>query len=288
MIDRKIAAVALLLTALSLSAQTPQNANKDAKPAAPAAPTVTYTGGTKLNPEAKSAEENQDYAKLIALQDAEAFAKAATEFAAKYPESNLNGAVFQQSMLLYQQAGNSEKALDAGRKSLHFDDENPLSEAIVAGLIVQGAHATDLDFKDKAKEVLSLANDALANADQLRGAAGHPAEMVNSAKTSLRFEAENALGRIFFLSRNYPQAEAHFQKAVDFFPAEPDPVELYLLALAQRNQDKLVPALATIDKALVAAQAAQQTGLTASLTTLKADTQKALDKQKSATPPPAK
>src|SRR5690349_17921098 len=131
---------AMLVTMLALATflytqqQTPATQNQPtAKPgftsqgAQPATPTQgaaaqpTQPQG-KRPPQAKTQPEFDAYkAALANTSDPAALEKAADDFAAKFPDSELRPILYRTAMHSYQTANNAEKMLAMGRKVLKFD-----------------------------------------------------------------------------------------------------------------------------------------------------------------------
>src|SRR5438067_2203162 len=80
----------------------------------------------KRPPQAKTQPEFDAYKAAAAnANDAAAMEKAATEFSAKFPDSELRVLLFKQAMRAYQNANNGEKMLDMGRDVLKIDPDDP-------------------------------------------------------------------------------------------------------------------------------------------------------------------
>ena len=72
----------------------------------------------KRPPQAKTQPEYEAYKTAVALTDAAASEKAADDFAAKFPDSELRVMLYKSTMRIYQRAGNSDKIVEMGRKGL--------------------------------------------------------------------------------------------------------------------------------------------------------------------------
>jgi tetratricopeptide (TPR) repeat protein len=122
-----------------------------------------------LAPEPKTKEEAAAMKEVIAkVNDPAAMQVAVDEFATKFPESNVRGMLYRQLMLVYEAQGNADKAYEAGRKSLTFDADDPLTLADCSFYLSSHTHDSDLDKDERLAEANKMANEAITNIDQLR------------------------------------------------------------------------------------------------------------------------
>jgi tetratricopeptide (TPR) repeat protein len=237
-------------------------------------------GGTKVAPEPKTKEEEAAMKAVIAkANDPAAMQAAADEFSTKFPDSNVRGMLYRQVMLMYEQQGNADKSYEAGRKSLTFDADDPLTLANCSVYLSSHTHDTDLDRDERLTEAKKMANDALANIDQLRLNAQSSAEEKAKIKEFVRGQAYNALAVSAQAQKDWPTAEANYAKAIE---ASPDPATMLRLGFSQRMQMKLEPALATFTKTIEAAKASQADVVMQIATQQKESVEKQIAKQKAA------
>lgn len=278
---RNVLMMMVLLFAGMMAAQaTPDTKQQDdAKQQQPAAKPA---GGTKTAPEPKTKEEEAAMKAVIAKQgDPAGMLAAADDFAAKYPDSTVRGMLYRSVMLSYEQQGNADKSYEIGRKALTFDSDDPLTLAMCSMYLSTHTKDTDLDKNERLADAKKMANDAIANIDQLR---------VNNKAA----DAEKQQIRQFVLGQSYSSiaitaqvnkdwagAEANYLKSIE---ANPDPATYVRLGFAQRMQNKLEPALASFNKAIELGNQEQATGVVQFAQQQKDSVQKAIDKQKSAAP----
>lgn len=218
---------------------------------APAAP----AGGTKVAPEPKTKEEEAAMKAVIAkASDPAAMQTAADEFSAKYPDSNVRGMLYRQLMLVYEQQGNADKSYEAGRKSLTFDPDDPLTLADCSMYLSSHTHDSDLDKDERLAEAKKMANEAIANIDQLRLNAQAAPEEKAKVKQFVTAQAYSALAIAAQAAKDWPTAEMNYAKSVE---SNPDAATILRLGFAQRMQNKLEPALASFTKAIEAGKASQ-------------------------------
>src|SRR5579864_6662627 len=152
---------------------------------------------TKRPPQAKTQEEFKAFQTAAASATPEAQEKAANDFAAKFPESELRVLLYRQAMNGYQNANNADKMVEMGRKILAIDPNDPQALIEVAEVLSERTRNTDLDFNEKTAEASKLATHALETIDSdLMFAANAPPDKVQAAKDWLRATAYAILGNI--------------------------------------------------------------------------------------------
>src|SRR5437868_12703822 len=98
---------------------------------------------TKHPPQAKSQEEFKAFNDANALTDPAALEKAADEFAAKFPASELRVLLYRKAMMQYQNANNGDKMMAMGRKILGLDPDDPQALIGVAEVESETTRPTD-------------------------------------------------------------------------------------------------------------------------------------------------
>lgn len=242
--------LAILAGAICLSmcaiAQTPAQT--------PAQPTDTKPTQPSGRPpiQAKTQAEFQAYQAAVAnAQNPDAMEKAADDFAAKFPDSDLRVLLYRAAMHSYQSAGNSQKMMDMGLKVLAIDRDDP--EALIGVAEVQEEHTTptDLDRDQRMTEALSSAQHALETIEtDLAVPAGSPPDKVEAYKKYLRATALEIIGTIQYKREQYPDAEANLRKALEADSSNPDAVVVLRLALALDQEKKYPEALQQANRAV--------------------------------------
>ncbi|HKU20130.1 MAG TPA: hypothetical protein VJQ50_03880 [Terriglobales bacterium] len=262
---------AVLLVASWAMAQNSnqQGADQGQKPPAQGSQAQPGTAGTqaqpgaageqapapKRPPQAKTPEEYKAFQAAAAVTTPEAQEKAANDFAAKFPESELRVLLYRQVMNSYQNANNADKMVEMGRKILAIDPNDPQALIEVAEVLSERTRSTDLDFNEKTAEASKLATHALDTIDSdLMFSADAPPDKVQAAKDWLRATAYAILGNIAMVKHDYPSAEQNLRKAIDMGKSQPDPVNYLRLAVALDNQSKYAEALATANQAVTMTQ----------------------------------
>lgn len=251
--------IAVSLVLSGASALHAQNGNSsDAPPVqpsaavAPAAAAPAQHSKPHLPIQAKTHDEYVAYQTAIAnKQDPEAMAKAAADFAAKFPESDCRVLLYRATMKSYRTAGEPEKMMEAALKVLELDTDDP--EALLSVAEVQEEHTTamDLDRGQRMEQALANAQHALKTMDtDLIVPVGTPAERVEVYKKYLRASALGIIGTVQYKEEKYAEAEASLRQAIEADPANVDSVIVLRLALALDQQKKYEDALTQANRAI--------------------------------------
>ncbi len=248
----------ILLVATSVSALNGQSGNVDETTAptpsttAPPSPGTAQHSKPHLPIKAKTHEEYVAYqAAITNKQDPEAMAKAAADFAAKFPDSDCRVLLYRASMKGYRTAAEPEKMMEAALKVLELDNDDP--EALLSVAEVQEEHTTamDLDRDQRMEQALANAQHALRTIDtDLIVPVGTPADRVDVYKKYLKASALGIIGTVQYKEEKYPDAEASLRQAIEADPANIDSVLVLRLALALDQQKKYEDALAQANRAI--------------------------------------
>lgn len=247
-------AKALIFFSVLVVLAAPQDARPAQTSSQAAAPSTAVTPPANqgiLQP--KTQAEYDAYQAIRAKpQTPEEFEKAADDFAAKFPDSNLRILLYRGVMQSFQKSGDSDKMIAAGLKVLALDKDDPEALIVVAEIQEEHTTAMDLDREPRMDQSLANAQHALQTIDtDLTIPAGTPAERVDAYKKYLRSTALAIVGKIQYKRQLYADAEATLRKALDADAANPDPVVLLSLALSldmqKKYQDALVQANHAVD-----------------------------------------
>jgi tetratricopeptide (TPR) repeat protein len=205
----------------------------------------------KRPPQAKTQPEFDAYNAAIANKDGASLEKAADDFAAKFPDSELRVLLYKNVMRLYQNANNAEKVEAAGRKILALDGDDPEALVMVAQVIAERTRDTDLDRDQRFDEAVKNAQKATATVDtDLAVPPNTPQEKIDAYKAGLRSQAYSIIGTIEYKKDNFTAAQSDLQKSIDAYPSDPDPVVVLRLALALDKQQKYAEALKVANRAV--------------------------------------
>jgi tetratricopeptide (TPR) repeat protein len=219
----------------------------------------------KRPPQAKTQPEFDAYNAAIANQkDPAAMEKAADDFAAKFPDSELRVLLYKAAMRAYQNANNGDKMAAMAEKVLKLDPDDP--EALIgsAEVMAERTRSTDLDKDQRFNQATKFAQHALETIDtDVAIPAGTPQAQVEAYKGLLRSTAYSVLGTIQYNQDKYAEAEGYFRKSIDAYPSQPDPVVVLRLALALDKQAKYQDALKEANRAVDLTQDGTTAGTTA-------------------------
>lgn len=226
-----------------------------------ATPTPSQSVG-KRPPQAKTQQEYKDYNADYALSSGAAVEKAANDFAAKYPQSELREYLYSKAMHEYQNENNPGKMLAMGEKVLALDPDNSIALVLTATVLADSLSDADQDREQKIAEINKNSKHALDTVDT--GFTPPPnttAEQIQTYKSTLQSMAHSALGIMELKTGEDAGAEKDLRIAADLNKTQPDPYIWYHLALAQdhlatatvdkaQQQKKYAEALASVNQAL--------------------------------------
>jgi tetratricopeptide (TPR) repeat protein len=204
----------------------------------------------KRPPQAKTQPEFDAYKAAIAQPDPAAVEKAADDFAAKFPDSELRVVLYKAAMQKYQQTNNADKMLEMAQKALSYDPDEPEALLGVAQVLAERTRDTDLDKDQRLAEAKKDAERALLTVDTDVPTSGYPPEQLNAFRGFLRSEAYAILGTLAFNAKNWPEAETNLRKSIDAFPQQLDAVAVFRLAVALDMQNKIPEAIKYADQAV--------------------------------------
>lgn len=235
------------------------------KPATPAASSGQAAGQTaapagKRPPQAKTQPEFDAYKTAAAITDPAAQEKAADDYAAKFPDSELRALLYKQVMHGYQQANNADKMLAMSQKVLTYDADDPEALLGVAQVLAERTRETDVDKEQRLAEAKKDAQRALVTVDTDIPTAGQPPERVDAYKGFLRSEAYAILGTLDFNAKNWAGAEDNLKKSIDALPQQPDPIAVFRLSVALDMQNKYPDALKYANQAVDLTKAGTNAG----------------------------
>ena len=205
----------------------------------------------KRPPQAKSQAEYKDYNTAYAITGGAAMEKAANDFAAKYPQSELTSYLYSKAMHEYQNENQPDKMLTMGEKVLALDPDNSIALVLTATVLSDSLSDSDPDRQQKIAEIKKNANRALESVDSsFTPPASATPEQVTAYKSTLLSMAHSAIGIMDLKTGDDSSAEKELQSAADLNKTQPDPYIWYHLALSQDHQSKYAAALASVNQAL--------------------------------------
>jgi tetratricopeptide (TPR) repeat protein len=210
----------------------------------------------------KTREEYKAYQAAVANgQNPEAMEKAADDFAARFPNSEVRVLLYRAAMSSYQNAGNPEKMMNMGLKVLGIDKDDPEALIGIAEILEERTGPTDLDRQQRSQQVIDYASHALKTLDtDLAVPAGTSQDRVDAYKKYLRSTALAIIGTMYYKQEHYSEAESKLRNAMDADSANPDPVVVLRLALALDQEKKYSDALEQANRAVELTQESTDLG----------------------------
>ncbi len=206
--------------------------------------------GEKRPPQAKTQAEFKDYNAAYAITGGAAMEKAADDFAAKYPDSELKPFLYSKAMHEYEQENNPPRILAMADKVLRFDADNSVALVMSATVLSDMLSDTNPD-QQKVAEIKKYVERALQTVNTSFSApANTPPAQAEAYKNMLQAMAHSALGITKLKEKDDAGAENELKTAADLGKAQPDPYIWYHLALAQDHQKKYAEALVSVNEAL--------------------------------------
>lgn len=216
----------------------------------------------KRPPQAKTQQEYKDYNSAYALTGGAAVEKAATDFASKYPQSELKEYLYSKAMHEYQNENNADKILAMGEKVLALDPDNSIALVLTATVLSDSLSDGDRNRDQKVAEIKKNSNHALETIDSsFVPPPNATPEQIQAYKSTLQSMAHSALGIMELKTADDTGAEKDLRLATDLNKTQPDAYIWYHLALAQdhlatadadkdQQQKKYLEALASVNQAL--------------------------------------
>ncbi len=177
--------------------------------------------------------------------------KAADDFSAKYPASELKTYLYLKALHEYQNEDNPAKILAMGKKVLHLDPDNSIALVLTATVLADSLSDGDADRQQKIAEIKKNAGHALETVDSsFVPPANATPEQITAYKKTLQSMAHSALGITALKTDENQTAERELKTAAELNVTQPDPYIWYHLALAQDHLEKYPEALVSINRAL--------------------------------------
>jgi tetratricopeptide (TPR) repeat protein len=224
--------------------QTSQQPDQNKKPASsgssldiPAAP-----GSTEETAAADAFRKmpNTDLPKKIA---------AGEEFLRKYPESQYRPTIYSGLTYAYIQSGNSDKAFEVGDKEVALKPDDVQTLAILSQTIPRAINGNTPEPAKQLAKAETYAKRAIEVTPTIAKPEGLPDENFLAAKNATLAMAHSGLGLVYFRRGKFTDAIPELEKSVKIDPnPTPDPVNLYLLGMANQKASHFDDAAAAFNK----------------------------------------
>lgn len=208
---------------------------------------------TRKLPTAKTQDEYTAYNKAVSQSDLTIADRFASDFASRFPDSELREPLYQTLMLKFQSTNNADRALASAEKVLLIDPQNVIALVTAANILSERTPVTAPDAEQRFDQSIRYAERAIQGMDENLQITNEAApDQVAAFRNTLLALAHASEGNVYLLRMNYAEAEKHLGTSVSISPS-PDPVVLYRLSVAQHGQQRFNDALVNIDKAIEAA-----------------------------------
>jgi tetratricopeptide (TPR) repeat protein len=202
-------------------------------------------------PEAGSRQEYQDYMSATTIAEGASLEKAADDFAARYPASELRVYLYSRTLHRYQNEDNAAKILEMANKVLALDPDNSVALATSALVLADSLTASGPARDQTIWLIRHNCEHALETMDSsLVLAPGVTAQDVAAYKALLGARVHSALGIMELKTGNDREAENDLKMAAGMNRVRGDASVYYHLALAQDHQKKYAEAVDSAEQAL--------------------------------------
>ena len=245
-------------TAQPAPQSTAQPAKQADLPNAPAPAGNAAPNSAKKSPQPKTQAEYDAFKAASAQTDAAKLELAATDFAQKFPASELRAYLFQQAMGQYQVINRQDKALEMARAVLKYEPGNSVALLTAAQILAERTHDNDLDREDRLAEANADARSALDNAGEIPRPANMTPEQFAAAMAQLRGTAHEVIATVAFKKLDYFTAVKEYNAAVNEEKEHTDAVVWLRLAVANDKSGDINTAVQSVNKAIAASEHGSQ------------------------------
>ena len=206
------------------------NANKDQKPGDTGSSLEIPTNQPPVNAEEDAAAKafqampNTDLPKKIA---------AGEDFLKKYPESRYRPMIYSALVFEYIQTNNLDKAFDIGDKEVALKPDDAQTMAVLSQTIPRAMNASTQEPQKRLAKAETYAKRAIEITPTLPKPEGMPDQNFVTAKNETLTMAHSGLGLVYLRQGKYNDAIPELEQSLKIDPnPAPDPVNLYLLGMA--------------------------------------------------------
>ena len=226
------------------ASQSQPPAQQSDKPKAPEVTPLTLDAPAPVN-----AEEDAAYKAFFAAtpNDAAKKIELGEAFILKYPESRYRSPVYGALTFAYVQVGNMQKMQEVGEKEIALTPNDVSTLALMGQTLPRSWKSSAPD----AMQVLAKAEQYSKQAIEIAPALSKPENMTEeafaSAKNQALAMAHSGLGLVYVRRGKHAEAIPELEQAVKIDP-NPDPVNYYLLGMANKITSHFDDAVASFNK----------------------------------------
>jgi len=161
---------------------------------------------------------------------------AGEEFLKKYPESQYRPPVYSALTLAYIQTGNTDKAFEVGDKEVALKPDDVQTLAVLGQTIPRAMNAGTPEKEKQLAKAEGYSKRAIEVTPTIPKPDGMADQNFMAAKNSTLSMAHSGLGLVYFRRGKFNEAIPELEQSVKIDPnPTPDPVNLYLLGLANQK-----------------------------------------------------
>jgi tetratricopeptide (TPR) repeat protein len=174
---------------------------------------------------------------------------AGEEFLNKYPNSRYRPMVYSALTLEYIQAGNTDKAFETGDKEIALKPDDVQTLAVLGQTIPRVMNASTPEPEKQLAKAEDYSKRAIQVTPTIPKPEGMPDQNFVAAKNSTLAMAHSGLGLVYFRRGKFSDAIPELEQSVRIDPnPTPDPVNLYLLGLANQKSSHYDDAAVAFNK----------------------------------------
>ncbi len=204
------------------------------------------TPAPAVNPEEDAAFKAFD---TIPMTDGPKKTEAGEAFAQKYPQSRYLAPVYSILVKLYLQANNVPKMQEVGEKEVALAPSDVQTLAILGQTIPRAWNASMPNAASQLDKAEKFSKSAIELTPTIPKPDGMSDAQFAQAKGQTLAMAHGGLGLVYFRRNKFSEAIPEFEESTKVDPSpEPDPVNYYVLALADEKTSHFDAAVAAFNK----------------------------------------
>jgi tetratricopeptide (TPR) repeat protein len=211
----------------------------------PAAPLTLESSSPPVNAEEEEAIKNF---RNTNPQDADKKDHLAEQFIQKYPQSRYLPEVYNWLVRSYYRKGEVDKMEAAADKQLAIFPDDPQTLAIVGTTLPRAMNASTPDPEERLAKAEKYCQKALELLPTIKKPDTISDETFQQLKNETSAMAYSGLGLVAFRRAKYDEAIPDLENAIKANPQQPDPVNYYVLGIADEKASRFDDAVAAFTK----------------------------------------
>lgn len=169
------------------------------------------------------------------------------DFVKKYPQSRYLPAFYSTLTIAYMQTNQVPKMLEVGDKEVALMPNDVTTLAILAQTISRATNSSTPNFQQQWDKAANYAKKAIEITPTLPKPENLTEEVFTAGKNQALVAAHSGLGLVLIKRGKYVEAIPELEQSVKLDP-HPDPVDYYLLGIANKNTSHFDDAIAAFSK----------------------------------------